>query len=297
MMTILRVFAVQAVVLWFSATVAGAAGGTVYTVNYPLYFFANSIAGDDLEVVFPVPNDVDPAYWQPGTEELIAFQEADLVLLNGAGYASWLGQADLPRSRLVDTGKSFRDRLIPSEGNTVHSHGPEGEHSHSEGHAFTTWLDIALAREQAQSIESAFSRKWPEKKKDFGSRLADLDARLAQLDEALRDALEPLSGTPLYASHPVYQYLARAYNLDVTSFHWEPDTSPSADEWAKLDQAQADDPAKVMIWEAEPTAETRNELEARGIQIFVLPPQFQTPLTGDFLSVFSEALSKRPAVN
>ncbi len=59
----------------------------VYTVNYPLYYFASRIAGDAAEVVFPVPEDVDPAFWMPGTEEIAAFQKADLILLNGAGYA------------------------------------------------------------------------------------------------------------------------------------------------------------------------------------------------------------------
>ena len=35
----------------------------VYTVNYPLQYFAERIAGDLVEVVLPVPADIDPAFW------------------------------------------------------------------------------------------------------------------------------------------------------------------------------------------------------------------------------------------
>ena len=42
----------------------------VYAVNYPLAYFAGRIAGDSVEVVFPVPADIDPATWVPDAESL-----------------------------------------------------------------------------------------------------------------------------------------------------------------------------------------------------------------------------------
>jgi len=41
---------------------------TVYTVNYPLKYFAQRIAGDRATVVFPAPPDVDPVFWMPDPE-------------------------------------------------------------------------------------------------------------------------------------------------------------------------------------------------------------------------------------
>ncbi|KPK50972.1 MAG: hypothetical protein AMJ63_13415, partial [Myxococcales bacterium SG8_38_1] len=67
----------------------------VYAVNYPLQYFAQRIAGEFAEVVMPVPPDMDPAFWQPDAAIIGDFQRADLILLNGAGYAKWVSRVSL----------------------------------------------------------------------------------------------------------------------------------------------------------------------------------------------------------
>ena len=73
---------------------------TVYTVNYPLKYFAERIGGEYVEVVFPAPADVDPAYWLPDRETVSDYQKADIILLNGAHYAKWVEKVTLPGSRM-----------------------------------------------------------------------------------------------------------------------------------------------------------------------------------------------------
>jgi len=132
----------------------------VYTVNYPLQYFAQRIAGDRAKVVFPAPPNVDPAFWQPDAQTVVAYQGADLILLNGAGYAQWIDRVTLPRRRLVNTSAGFRERYLRVDDAITHSHGPAREHSHS-GTAFTTWLDFSLAAEQARSISKALTSLRP----------------------------------------------------------------------------------------------------------------------------------------
>ncbi len=72
----------------------------VFTVNYPLEYFADRLGGDQVEVVFPAPPGGDPAFWSPDPDTIAAYQGADLILLNGAGYAKWLERATLPSSKL-----------------------------------------------------------------------------------------------------------------------------------------------------------------------------------------------------
>ena len=74
----------------------------IYTVNYPLAYFAERIGNDLVEVHFPAPTGEDPAFWSPDGDTIAAFQEADLILLNGAGYAKWVERAALPSSKVVN---------------------------------------------------------------------------------------------------------------------------------------------------------------------------------------------------
>ena len=80
---------------------------SVYAVNYPLAYFAERIGGDAVRVTLPVPTGIDPANWQPAPEDILAFQQADLILLNGAGYAEWVQTAALPNNSLVETSRGF----------------------------------------------------------------------------------------------------------------------------------------------------------------------------------------------
>ena len=260
----------------------------VYAVNYPLAWFAERIGGDDVRVVLPAPADVDPAFWQPGPDEIRDFQGADLILLNGAGYAKWVAGVSLPRRKLVATSAAVADQYLVSGSGVVHSHGPGGGEAHAHtGTAFTLWLDPTLAIAQATAIEAALARARPGSAEAFAQGRQRLEDDLLALDGDFAAAFRALPAGPLLASHPVYQYLARRYELEVDPLLWEPDTTPSADEWHELDQLAASG-AKWMLWEDEPTAATRAGLAERGIGVIVLRPAGNRPASGDYLSVMQD---------
>lgn len=259
----------------------------VYVVNYPLQYFAERIAGGAVEVEFPAPPDEDPAYWQPDTETIGAYQQADLILLNGAGYAKWVPMASLPTSRLVDTSHGFSGRYIELERALTHSHGPGGEHEHG-GVAFTTWLDFSLAVEQARAIKDALVKLLPDEQAQFESNLAELEGDLLDLDAQMKDVAAELGDEPLVASHPVYQYWSRGYGLNVESVHWEPDETPSEEMWAELADLLSPHPANTMIWEGDPMDESVEGLAARGLDSTVFDPCGNTPEEGDLMSVMKQ---------
>ncbi|MCK5138752.1 MAG: zinc ABC transporter substrate-binding protein, partial [Thermodesulfovibrionia bacterium] len=153
----------------------------IYTVNYPLKYFAERIAGEYATVVFPAPRDVDPAYWMPDRKTISDYQNADLILLNGAHYAKWVEKVSLPRSKMVNTSRKFKDQYIFIKEAVTHSHGPKGKHAHEDA-AFTIWLDLDLATKQAKAIEKALSRKRPAFKPTFEKNYAYLERDLLVLD-------------------------------------------------------------------------------------------------------------------
>ncbi len=66
--------------------------------------------------------------------------------------------------------------------------------------------------------------------------------------------------------------------------------TPPAEEWAALDALLGQRAATVMLWEGEPTQETRAALQARGLRIAVLPMLSNRPPEGDFVSILRAAI-------
>jgi len=267
---------------------------SVYTVNHPLAAMADRIGGADVEVTFPAPPGEDPAYWSPPPETVVAYQGADLILLNGAGYAKWIAQASLPASKLVDTGAAYAEQLIPLEETVTHTHGPEGEHAHG-GAAFTTWLDPTLALQQARAIAAAFEKARPERAAGFQERLVALEEELTALDARLDAIAKAMGDTPLVFSHPVYQYLERRYGLNGHTVHWEPDEEPIGREWRKLERLLPEHPARWMLWEGEPLPAVKARLQELGITSIVFDPCAGLPAEGDLLSEMNRNVERLEA--
>jgi len=269
--------------LFNQATQAGELPLSVLAVNYPLYFFAQTIGGEQVRAELPLPPGIDPAYWSPGPEEITVFQEADLILRNGADYAGWMTYATLPRRKQVNTSAGFKDRYLLVEDRATHNHGPSGDHSH-RAIAFTTWLDISLAAQQASVVMSALAKIDPAHQEVYAGRFSDLKAKLHSLDRRMRAVGEFLTGESVIFSHPVYQYLERAYGIKGLSLHWEPNEEPDESQWASLQQIAAANGSRLMIWEGDPTAGIRDRLHALGIQVVVFDPMANLPEEGDFLT-------------
>jgi zinc transport system substrate-binding protein len=269
------------------ATATVQAKPTVYVVNYPLYYFTERVAGDHVEVVFPAPSDVDPAFWKPAIATVAAYQAADLIVINGATYAQWLSQVSLPRAKIVDTSRGFKAHYIAMTEASTHSHGDDGVHSHT-GTASTTWLNFQFAAQQARAIAQALSRMLPAQQATFEANYAALERDLLAFDQRLESMVAAKRTQPLVASHPVYQYLAARYGLSLRSVHWEPEEMPSDEQWQALHTLLADHAARWMIWEGEPLPASVAKLQAMGLRSLVFYPCGNRPAQGDFLSVMQQ---------
>ncbi len=266
----------------------------VYTANYPLAYFAQRLGGDAVEVKFPAPADEDPAFWQPDEATVAAYQGADLILMNGATYSKWAEKVTLPQSKMVDTSAAFRDKLIQTANAVTHSHGPAGEHSHG-GTAFTTWIDLQQAIAQAQAVQEAFAKKWPEQSVKFQGSFEALKKELQDLDDRLVAVGKRMAGAPIMGSHPIYQYWARRYQVNLKDVLWEPETVPDEKAMNELQVILGTHPAKWMVWEGEPAKESVEKIQALGLASVVFDPCGNKPEAGDFLSVMKsnvEAMEK-----
>lgn len=254
----------------------------ISAVNYPLYDFARRIGGDLIRTEFPVPADVDPAYWIPDDTSLHVFQSADIILANGADYAKWMKNVSLHASRIVNSTSSVEYRYIPLKGVSTHSHGPEGEHEHT-GLAFTTWLDFQMAAAQAEAVYNAIAGKLPENKTFLEENYNSLKNELMFLDTSMKEVSGEIGEQHIIGSHPVYQYLAQAYGLNIHSVHFEPGEMPSDDQWKELDHLLEHFQAEIMLWEDKPMPEIEKILDKKGIRVCVFNPCGNLPAKGYFI--------------
>jgi zinc transport system substrate-binding protein len=257
---------------------------TVYTVNYPLKYFADQIAGEAADVVFPVPSDEDPAFWKPDAATIEAYQKADLILLSGATYAKWIAMVSMPTSKMVDTSAGIADNYIGLNDAVTHSHGPEGKHAHGNI-PFTTWIDFEQAAGQARSIKDAFAKLEPDQKATFEANFTTLERGLLDLDAQMLNVASKIGTEPLLVSHPVYQYWTRRYGLNVKSVHWEPDSFPDEGMWKELEKLRQEYQSSWMIWEDEPLPTISDQLKKMGTQSVVFNPCGNRPDEGDFMTV------------
>lgn len=253
----------------------------IYTTNYPLYFMTEYMAPERVSVRFPTQGTGDPAHWQPHGDSIVAMQQADLIIINGASYEQWLTTVSLPESKLVNTSAGFLDRLIDTEEVITHSHGDGGEHQHT-GTAFTTWLDLELAVEQTAAIRKALLSLLPGQQEFIQTRYEALHSGLTDLNNQFKQINQNISKSVVY-SHPVYQYFQRAYQLPGPSLHWEPDQNITDDQLHQLEHLQDHHAIEILIWEAPPLPASITAIEKMGIKSIVVNPMGNIPEQGDFL--------------
>lgn len=276
-----------------TATTATTAGSdsdtpTVYTTFYPVAYFTERIAGDAVNVELPLPDDADPIFYSPSPEQIERYQQADLIVTNGAHFEKWVEKTSLPPSRLVRSAEPFADNLIRYEEAVTHTHGPSGEHTHEgiDGH---TWLDPNLAKQQAAAIRDALIDLLPDKREQFEQNYDRLAAVLDVLDGELR-RLSDSADTPLLASHPAYNYLARRYGWNIHNLDLDPAAALSDEQLDEIEHIIEDHhPARIILWEERPLSATAERLESElGITSVVFSPCEMPPEAGDYLTVMNE---------
>lgn len=248
---------------------------------YPLAYFAKRIAGPHADISCPLPKEADAAYWEPAPEVLAQFQQADLILVNGANFERWVATATLPESKLVACADALKKDWIEIKNATTHSHGPGGAHTHAgiNGH---TWTDPQSAVAQANAIRDALIARDGAHKADFTVNAKALENDLLALASQFKAI--PLKGT-LFASHPSYDYLARSMGWDLVGFTLEPDEAPTQAQEEQLKKAAADHPSvRLMLWEDEPREASKKLMDELRLTPVVFDPCEQPPATGDYLT-------------
>jgi zinc transport system substrate-binding protein len=180
----------------------------VVTTFYPLTFFTQQIGGEEVTVKQLIPNNIETHSWQPSFSDILAVDEADLLLYNGASLDYWFKDDILPT---VDS--SNKIIVETTEGVQLLEGEPEPGEEHEEPYDPHTWISPFLAKQQAQKIYEALIQRDPTHTDYYGERWQILAERFEEMNNNYISELSDKKKEEIFVAHSAFGYLADRYGF------------------------------------------------------------------------------------
>ncbi|AMB59830.1 metal ABC transporter solute-binding protein, Zn/Mn family [Microterricola viridarii] len=201
---------------------------------------AAGIAGDAVSVTSIIDSSVnDPHSYEASARDRLDVSRADIVIMNGAGYDSFMGAllADDAGSGRTVLDVSELSGLLPADADdhADHDHADDhADHDHADDHADESadesaeehaghdhvtgfnehlWYNFDTMRHLAEAIEAELAERAPDQAAQFAANAATFDTGLAALEARTAALAAGHEGTPVTITEPVPLYLLEAAGL------------------------------------------------------------------------------------
>ena len=268
-----------------------AAEGQVAVVAAENFYgdIARQIGGDRVSVVSVMNNpDQDPHLFEttPGIVRQIA--AAQIVILNGANYDSWM-------DKLLAAG-ARRDRIVVNAAKLTGYKAGDNPH---------LWYDPATMPLVAVAVADALAKADAAHASDYSARLKVTLAALDQVAQHVARLKAKHGGVPVTATEPVFGLMARALGLTMRNERFQlammNDTEPSARDVAAFEKDLKERKVRLLIYNSQVSEKLTERLRDIAKQAKVpvigvtetMPPnvKFQDWLLGE-LDNLDKALSE-----
>jgi len=196
---------------------------SVVTTVYPLFHFADRIAGDLADVRLLVPPGAEPHDWEPTARTMKEVQSADVIVFNGAGFEPWV-------DRLFEGVEGTEVKLVEATKDVELLRGGDG--SAIDPHI---WLDPVRAQEQVRTILEGFIDAVPQDVEALRTNAGVLDVELADLHQEFVEGLSECALDTFFVNHAAFGYLTDRYGLRQLAISGlSPEVEPSPARMAEL---------------------------------------------------------------
>jgi zinc/manganese transport system substrate-binding protein len=183
----------------------GGSGTEVVATTGILADVAAEVAGPDAQVVQLIPDNADPHSFSLSAEDRLELEQADLVVVNGAGLEAGLplDEADATIWELV----ANVDEVLPAS---------DADEGLDDPHV---WMDPTRVAAALPSLADALAEADPANADAYRQRADDYAQRLTALDREIERALRPIPppDRELVTSHDALGYFADRYDFDVVA--------------------------------------------------------------------------------
>jgi len=248
----------------------------VVATFYPLAFFAKQIGGEEVTVKQLIPDNMEVHKWQPSFTDIIALEEAEVIIYNGASLDHWFEEDVLP---IIDLSK----KIIAETTEGIHlleteQKNGDNDNEHAGLHDPHTWISPFIAKQQAQNIYEALIQKDENHMSYYTERWQNLKARFEQLDNNYLRGLSTKIKEEIFVAHSAFGYLAGRYGFEQHGvIGISADEQPSASTYADLVEMMLEHQTYVVyvnpVYPNESAQTIKNELEhlsGQNVQILKL---------------------------
>jgi len=176
---------------------------------FPLYDFTKMVGGEKVDVFLLIPFGIEPHDWEPTIRDLQRIQQAEIVVINGLGFETWITDIVSANSKIniVDTSTNISKIKIKQESM---EHAEHDHESFSDPHI---WLDPILAKNQIKNIENSLIEIDPQNKEFYSNNANSYSKQLDLLDKKIRNELSTCK-KDFIAFHSAFSYFADHYGLN-----------------------------------------------------------------------------------
>lgn len=183
---------------------------------------AAEVGGDDIALTTLLAPGVEAHDYQMTPADAAALEQADLILVSGAGLETWLEDALAAtggEERVRDLSEGVQLR-VPAGDEPDHDHGEDGgEEVHDEDEAEEVdphyWLAAEPAMVMVANVRDALSAADPQHADAYAARADELIGRLDAADREIRELMAaiPEERRRIVTDHDALGYFLDAYGL------------------------------------------------------------------------------------
>ncbi|WIV11316.1 zinc ABC transporter substrate-binding protein [Proteiniborus sp. MB09-C3] len=190
----------------------------VYASFYPIYFAAEKVGGERIELYSVIPNGSEPHDYEPSMREISNVENGDMFIYNGTGMEPWAEKLSnsLTEKGIKTINLSEYVDLIKIEEEDEHDEHNHDEHNHGlyDPHI---WLDPANMDKMAHQIMIELIELDKANEDFYKKNYENFSERIKELDIAYDSQLKDRSKNTILVSHQAFGYLTKRYNLEQVS--------------------------------------------------------------------------------
>ena len=257
----------------------------IVTSFYPLYISTINITKDipNVTVTNMTKSQTGCLHdYQLTPQDLKTLENADILVINGAGMESFLDGiiSQYPNLEIVDAtkGLSLLEDDTHSHDDHDHDHDTEDEHSEDDDHDHEynahVWVSVTGNIDEVKNISSQLESLNPENKEAYESNTNTYVAKLEDLKNEMHEELDNLPNRDIITFHEAFPYFAEEFNLNIAGvIEIEPDSEPSAEEIEEISNTVKEKNIKALFTEPQYSSKVAETIATEtGATVYELDP-------------------------